>query len=132
MTLGARLEVVLETCSAGGFANPAGLPLRPFGSFVSTQGMTKNAAVWSACLDGQHSHSAPFPACSAEPVRGLFTQFFRDELATKTRDQLLGAIKPQLDAYRVAFNSCCQGRASMDQQTPELYAQDRGARPLWR
>lgn len=132
MALGACLEVVLETCSASAFANPGTLNVLPFACFAGTLPTAKNASVWSASKTGEYSHSGPYPACSAEPLRGLFTQFFRDEFPGRNRQLLLNEIKRRLDAYRSAFNSCCEGTSKMTDQTPKLYSQDPNALPLWK
>lgn len=130
LATGACLEVVLETCSASGFANPGGLQLLPFACPVGTDPTWKNAAVWSASQLEEHSHSGPWPACSGEKLRGLFTQCYRDAFPGRTRTELLDEIKRRLDAYRTTFNSCCQGKEEMETQTPKLYSQKPNVRPL--
>lgn len=130
LATGACLEVVLETCSASAFANSGNLPLLPFACPVGTDPSWKNAAVWSASQMNQHSHSGPWPPCSGQKLRGLFTQFFRDAFPGRTRTDLLDEVKRRLDGYRTAFNACCQGREKMDEQIPKLYSQDPAARPL--
>lgn len=114
----ACLEIVLETCSAGGIAPRfRGLPRNYFGQRTLPRGLF---ARWDAARLDESSHSAPVPACTGE-VQGLFTRFFKDAVLAggTTRDQVLQRVQGLFKEYWAARKRCCSSPV-VYQQTPNL------------
>lgn len=116
----ACLEIILETCSAGGIAPKYGaLPRNYFG-----QGTPLNDRLlvrWDAAKLDESSHSAVVPACKGRDIQGLFTRFLCDALKSGgTRSEVLQRAKLALARYWKDREGCaCPGPVAFE-QTPQL------------